>query len=294
VDESALLEALQSGHVGGAALDVYSKEPPPPELEQLVRHPSVIATPHIAASTEEAQEKVARQVTEQVIRALKGEPVLTPVNALAIRMAGQREAQPFLKLAEHIGQVVSQLTAGGLKRVAVRSTGDVPRRYADVLTIAVVKGVLSRWVSEPVNLINASVLAEEVGLQIDEHRDTSRGDYTTLIEATLETDQETHVVAGTVFGEGDLRLVRVDGYNLEVRPEGHLLFYRNVDRPGMLASVGSILADAGINIAALALGRSGKGSMALTAVSVDDDIPPPVLQEIARIEGVEGVCVVNV
>ncbi len=293
LDEAALLEALESGQVGGAALDVYSQEPPPPELEALTRHPNVVATPHIAASTEEAQEKVARQVTEQVIGALKGEPVLTAVNALALRMAGQREVQPYLRLAEKLGKVAGQLADGHLRRLVVRCHGDVPHRYAEVLTIAAVKGLLGRWVEEPVNLVNAPVLAEEMGLRLEEQRASTPGGFTSLLEVILETSGGRRQVAGTVFGADDPRLVRLDGYSFEVRPEGNILFYKNVDRPGMLATVGGLLAEAGINIGALALGRTGPGAVALTAISVDEPVPEDVLRGIAALEGVEDVYLVS-
>ena len=293
VDEADLLEALESGQVGGAALDVYSNEPPPEALHELIQHPNVVATPHIAASTEEAQEKVAIQITEQVIHALRNEPVLTPVNAMAIKMAAQPEAQPYLSLTDKLGQIVGQLGDGHIRSIAVRCRGDVPRRFAEVLTIAAVKGVLSRWVSEPVNMINAPLLAEEMGVSIKEERDTAAGGYTNLIEVALETDGESRLVAGTIFDRDEPRLVRVDDYWLEVKPEGRLLIYKNVDRPGMLASVGGILAGNDINIGALALGRTEKGSLALTAISVDQDVPEDVLGEISEIEGIEHVRRVN-
>ncbi len=293
IDEAALLEALESGQVGGAALDVFSKEPPPPELEALLKHPNLIATPHIAASTAEAQEKVAIQITEQVILALNGQPVSSPVNRMEIKMAASPEVQPYLTLADKLGQIVGQLSSGPLERISIRCVGDIPRRYTDVLSIAAVKGVMGRWTNEPVNLINAPFLAEEMGLRIEEQRGTAKGHYTNLIEITLEGPDGSHEVAGTVFENQDLRLVRLDDFWLEVRPEGNLLFYRNVDRPGMLAAVGSVLAENNINIGALALGRSGKGSMALTAISVDEDIPEAVEQRIAGVEGVESVRVVS-
>ena len=293
VDEADLLDALESGKVGGAALDVYSTEPPPPALETLLRPPTVPATPHSAASTEEAQEKVARQVTEQVILALKGEPVTTPVNGGAIRVASKREVQPYLKLADKLGQIAAQLCEGRLRSMSVRCSGEIPRRYAEVLTVSAVKGLLGIWINEPVNLINAPILAEEIGLQIEESRDTAKTNYSNLIEVGVETENGSHVVAGTIFNDNDPRIVRVNDYSVEVRPEGHLLLYKNVDMPGMLASVGTVLADARINIGALALGRAEKGAMALTVISVDEYIPEPVLERIGAIQGVENVRTVN-
>jgi D-3-phosphoglycerate dehydrogenase len=295
VDEQALLAALESGQVGGAALDVYSQEPPPPGLEALLKHPNVVATPHIAASTDEAQLKVARQVTEQVIRAMKGEAVQTAVNALAIRMAAQREVQPYLRLADKLGQVAEQLSEGNLRRVTVGLQGDVPHRYAEVLTVATLKGLLGRLQSRPVNLVNAPVLAQEIGLEVEEQLNSSRGSsYTNLMVVEVETSTGRRLAAGTIFGTDEPRLVRLDEYELEVRPEGWLLFYRNIDRPGMLAAVGSILAQSGINIGALVLGRTNKGERALTVISVDEVVPAALLDQIAGLDGVEGVKLVNV
>lgn len=294
VDEQALLEALEEGHVGGAALDVYSQEPPPPALEALIRHPRVVATPHIAASTGEAQTKVAEQVTEQVIRALQGEPVQTAVNGLAIRMAGQREVQPYLRLADALGRVAVQLSDRPLERITVRCSGDVPRRYAEVLTVAAVRGVLSRLRSGPVNLINAPVLAEEMGLHVEEQSHTAQGPYTSLVEVVLSGGGDDRLVAGTLFAADDPRLVRVDTYHrLEVRPEGVLLSYRNEDRPGMLAAVGGMLAEAGINIGALALGRRERGARALTVINVDDVVPENVLKHISALDGVSDVRLIH-
>lgn len=293
VDEVALLEALESGKVGGAALDVYSTEPPPESLQALIRHDRVVATPHIAASTDEAQTKVAKQITEQVIHALRREPVQSPVNAMAIKMASQPEVQPYLSLADKLGQIVGQLGDGHMNSVTVRCRGDVPRRFAEVLTIAAVRGVLSRWISEPVNLINAPYLAEGMGVSVREERDTARGGYTNLLEVELDAGADSRLVAGTVFDTDEPRLVRIDEYWMEVKPEGRLILYKNVDRPGMLASVGQILARNSINIGALSLGRTGKGSLALTAVSVDEEVPDSVIQQVSMLEGVEQVRRVN-
>ncbi|MEM1043574.1 MAG: phosphoglycerate dehydrogenase [Bacteroidota bacterium] len=294
VDEAALLRGLESGQVGGAALDVYSQEPPPAALDDLVRHPRVVGTPHIAASTDEAQEKVARQVTQQVIEALHERPVSTPVNAGAIRAAAQPEARPFIDLADRLGRIVGQIAEGQVRRVTVRCYGETTRRYAEVLTVAALRGILTRWSDQPVNLINAPALAREMGLAVDEQRHSEPADFTHLVEVALETDAGTRSVMGTVLGEDDARLVGLDRFRFEAKPEGHLLFYQNVDRPGMLATVGGLLAQAGINIASLALGRDRPGETALTAIGVDEPVPRDVVRQVEAIEGVEDVRVVHV
>jgi D-3-phosphoglycerate dehydrogenase len=281
--------------VAGAALDVYSQEPPPQALFKLIKHPKVVATPHIAASTDEAQQKVAVQVTEQVIQALQGEAVSTPVNGLAIRMAAQREVQPYLRLAEALGRIVGQLMQGSPQGVTVKCAGDVPRRFAEVLSVAALKGLLEPWANDPVNLINAPFLAEEMGIAVEEQRGSTTDNYTNLIEVALTTSEGTRSVGGTVFGTGSLRLVRVDDYRVEMPPEGQLLLYQNIDEPGMLATVGQLLAEANINIAALSLGRlTGRGSQALTLVSVDEPIPETVRARIADLEGVSGVHAITI
>jgi D-3-phosphoglycerate dehydrogenase len=209
-------------------------------------------------------------------------------------MAGQPEVQPYMRLADRLGQIAYQLTDENVKSLTVRCRGETPRRYAEVLSVAALRGVLNQWADEPVNFINAPVLAEDMGLRFRESREADGGSYTTLIEVVAETAGGEHVVAGTLFNGDDLRLVRVDEYDLETTPEDEMLFYRNIDRPGMLARVGSLLADADVNIGALALGRKGRGEMALTAVNVDDTIPDEVLDAIAALDGVEGVRAVHV
>lgn len=292
IDEADLLDALEAGHVAGAALDVYSQEPPGAALAALLSHPRVVTTPHIAASTEEAQEKVARQVTEQVINALEGRPVQTPVNSMAIKMAAQHEVQPYLRLADLLGSALSQLAEGSMKRLTVRCCGALSQRYAEILTIGTLKGLLDRWHTEPVNYINARTLAEQAGLKVEVRLLPSAGNFTNLLDISLETDRRSRRIAGAVFGREDVRIVQVDGYDFEVQPSGCILFYANKDRPGMLAAVGHRLAQAKINIGALALGRKGPGSMALTAVSVDQELPPQVLADIGQIEDVADVKVV--
>jgi D-3-phosphoglycerate dehydrogenase len=294
VDEADLLAALESGQVGGAALDVYSSEPPSEPIAELVKHPHVVATPHIAASTGEAQEKVAVQVTEQVVKALQGEPVDTAVNAMAIKMAGVKEVQPYLNLADRLGVIAAQLAGGQLKHVTLRFAGETPRAYSEVLAVSALRGMFSRIATGPVNLINTPVLAREMGLGVDKEVAAKSHGYTNLVEVRLESETGTRSVAGTVFGADDPRVVRVDDYWLEAKPEGWMLFYNNVDRPGMLAAVGAILADAGINIGSMALGRKEKGAHALTIIHLDESIDASIVDQVSALDGVENVRVVGV
>lgn len=289
VNEVALLNALNSGHVAGAAFDVFTSEPPGPELAELMTHPRVVVTPHIAASTEEAQEKVAVQVAVAVIDALAGRPVTTAVNAGPLRAASQPEVIPFIELADRLGQTAAQLSEKGIERVIVRCSGDIVHRYNTVLTVAALKGLLTPWSDEPVNLINAPLLAREAGLSVEEHVVSEPGSFTNLVEVRIESGDQVLSVKGTVIGHSDVRLVELDGFRLEVRLGGHILFYRNVDRPGMVAAVGGLLAKHGINIASLALGRMDRGGMALSAFAIDEMIPREVLSEIAAIDGVRDV-----
>ena len=289
VDEPALLRALESGHVGGAGMDVYSAEPPPDNLRALIEHPGVVCTPHIAASTEEAQEKVARQVTEQVIRALTSEPVLTAVNAMAVRMAAHTEVKPYLSLAEQLGSAAGQLAPGRCSRIKVRCHGEVPRKYIDVIRVAALKGFLQTGWSDPVNLVNAQVIADEAGIAVDVETFRADTSHSNLIELDLETDEGSFRMAGTLFGDQDGRIVSIDGYPLELHLTGRMLLYRNQDRPGMLAAVGSLLAADAINIGSMALGRTRPGDEALTVIAVDEPISEGTLRAVSELDGVHRV-----
>ena len=289
VDETALLEALNSGKVGGAALDVYSIEPPSAELSGLLVHENVVATPHIAASTDEAQEKVARQVAEQVVHALRDEPVSTAVN-LTIALADvQPEVKSYLALAARLGTFVSSLMNGHAERLITGCRGQLLQPHGALLEVAVLKGFFTNLNTSPVNYVNAPLLAKEAGLHSGyETHDVETG-FSSRLDVELLTDGKRIQVSGTVFGDDEPLLVRINDYRLEVRPEGVILLYQNNDRPGMLAGVGAVLARNGINIASLALGRRSKGEDALTAINVDENIPDVVLSEIGALEGVYGV-----
>lgn len=290
INEIALAAALSSGHVAGAALDVYSEEPPTEELRAVLDDERLIRTPHIAASTHEAQQKVADQVTRQVVSALRGDPVATPVNAVAIKMAARPEIQPFVRLTDSLARFIAQFVGvKSIRRIKVRIAGDVPGRAIEVLSVAAMRGVLSEMTDETVNLVNAKLLAEQAGLRVDEEVSGAAENYQNLVEVSLETPEGTHRVAGTVFSGQQGRIVQIDDYEVEVKPEGWILFYRNDDRPGMLAAVGSVLASAGINIGTVALGRGETGAPALTVMRVDERLSPVELSQIGGLAGVRDV-----
>jgi D-3-phosphoglycerate dehydrogenase len=289
VDEAALLAALDSGHVGGAGLDVFSEEPPPAALAALLAHPRVVATPHIAASTDEAQEKVAIQVTEDVLRALDGRPVRNPVNGAGLRMAAEPEAAPYLALAERLGRIAAQLADGAVHAVSVGVEGHVVHPYAEAVTLAALAGVLAPSSDVPVNLVNAAVLSRERGVRFEERIRPEPDDFAGAIEVAVEAAGGPLTLRGAVLDRRDGRLVGIDGFRFEVRPEGHLLFYRNEDRPGVVAAVGAVLASAGVNIAGLALGREAPGGTALTVITTDEPLSAEVLAAVESVDGVRNV-----
>lgn len=284
VDEDALLRGLESGRVGGAALDVFVEEPPTNRL--LLDHPKLIATPHLGASTEEALEKVAKQIAVQVADFLHERGISGAVNAEMIQMSLRQDLRPYVRLAEKLGSLEAQLVPGKLRKIIVTVVGLQLAQSSELISSAVLKGILSQRLTEPVNLVNAPVLGRELGVSIEEKRETDGGSYTHLIRVEYESDQGKRTAAGTVFENSHPRIVQMDGYHLETVPEGTMLFYKNIDKPGMLARVGSILAEAGINIAGLALGRDEPGKRALTIINVDGPISPEILRKMELIEGV--------
>ncbi len=293
INEEALVKALDSGKVSAAALDVYSKEPPE-FLSPLIQHPKIVTTPHLGASTDEAQEKVAVQIAEQMVDLFNQKGVRGAVNAAAVESAGNAELVPYVKLAESLGILHSQLNKGQLKHININYSGELLHSSTTLLSTAVLKGFLSKKMTAGVNLINAPFLAKEMGVKINETKSGANSNYVNLMAVEFITDKEKHSLAGTVFGNREIRMVDIDGFHLELNPEGNMLFYANIDKPGMLAQVGKTLAEANINIAGLSLGRVDIGKKAITVINVDSEISKDVVKRISEIGGVTEVYAVKV
>lgn len=287
-NEEDLLPLIEQGVVAGAALDVYTTEPPTEELYKVLEHPAIICTPHLGASTEEAQEKVAVQIASQIADALENKSYKGSLNSKSISLLTNKEVQPYVELAEKLGRVSGQIMPKNANNFSFEYTG-LCTKYAEVLTDGILKGMLSQYVDESVNLINARHYATERGFKLSETTKSEDKNYNDLITIRLGDSSEYKQISAAVFGPGDYRIVEIDGFGIELRLEGDILMYQNIDKPGMLAAVAGKLASQNINIGALSLGREGKGSNAITAVIVDKKLNSDELQSIYDLDGVQNV-----
>lgn len=286
-EEADLIQLIDDGIIAGAALDVYSQEPPSEELYKMLSHPKIICTPHLGASTEEAQEKVAGQIASQMADALEQKDYKGSLNGKSIALITNKEVQPYLELAEKLGVAAIQLGSEHAQKLEFEYSGDCIK-YADILTDGILKGMLSQYVDDSVNLINARVYADERGIEIREVTNNKIKTYKNLITIRLAEGAKYTSISAAIFGEGDYRIVEIDNFNIELHLEGDIILYQNIDKPGMLASVSGVLAKQDINIAALSLGRSSKGSFAITAVSVDKKLDQNEVDSIENLEGIKN------
>jgi D-3-phosphoglycerate dehydrogenase / 2-oxoglutarate reductase len=284
IDEAALYEAMQSGTVAGAALDVFEHEPPG-DLP-LVKHPAVLCTPHLGASTEEAQERVAVDIAQQMIDYLLYGSIHNAVNVYPLDAEMLRKVEPYMHLAELLGSFVVQMVEGGLTEVAVRYSGEAAALEFKPITAALLTGLLKKSLSEHVNVVNAPHLAKERGIRISETISSDVEDYSSLITVELTTDKSKRQVAGTLFGRKEPRIVRVDDYRLEAVPSGFMLVFSNQDTPGVIGKIGTLLGSNQINIAGMQLGRVAPHGMAVAVVNVDSAIPPAIMHEIRRLPNI--------
>ena len=283
VDEAALADAIRDGRVAGAALDVFATEP---TIESpLFELPTVIVTPHLGASTVEAQDKAGQTIAEQVVLALRGEFVPYAVNVAASE--ANATVQPFLPLAERLGRLFTALAGGIVDSLEVSYEGEIADYDCRVLTLAVLKGVLQGVVDEPVSFVNAPQLAESRGLSVRETTSSSALDYVNLVTVRGRRDDRGVHVAGTLFGRRAApRIVGIDEHSVDVPPARHMLVVRNTDEPGMIGTVGSILGETGINIADMDVGTNAEGAPALMAISTDTPVPREVVERLRSEPGV--------
>ncbi len=280
VDEAALLDALNSGKVAGAALDVFAVEPA--TENPLFGHENVICTPHLGASTTEAQVNVALQVAEQMADYLLTGGVTNALNMPSLSAEEAPKLKPYMALAEQIGGFAGQLTEHGLKRIMVEYEGAVAELNTKPLTAVVLEGLLSPLMSS-VNMVNAPVIAKERNIQVTEVKHDREGDYHTLIKLTVETEKQTRTVTGTLFANQAPRIVEVNGVRLEAEVEPNMLYVINDDKPGFIGALGSLLGYNGVNIATFALGRKIEGEEAVCLVAVDQPVQDIVLDQVAAL-----------
>lgn len=293
IDENALCEALKSGQVKAAALDVFEKEPLPAN-SPLLTLDNIVVTPHLGASTVEAQVNVAIDVAEQVIEVLKGGAARSAVNIPSMKPELIAPVRPYMNIAEKLGGLAAQIVKGAISRVEVQYSGEVADHDVAPLTTVVIKGLLTPVLDVKVNFVNAPLVAKERGIEIVESKSKDIKDFASLITLKVKTEKETREVGGTVFaGIGD-RLVSIDGFRVDAVPEGYMLILQNIDKPGMIGKVGTFLGQHNINIAAMDVGRMKIGEKAVMVLNVDNLISDKILQELTKTEGIFGATLVKI
>lgn len=291
VDETALAAAVQSGKVAGVAFDVFSKEPPDADNPLLALAENVL-TPHLGASTEEAQVNVAIDIAEQIADVLQGKPARSAVNLPAISSEEMARLAPYLVLATKIGSLHTQMalettgTGRPINAVEVIFAGDYTAVPTESITRGVLQGILTPMLDEPVNLVNAPVLAEARGIKVTESHTRATSDFTALLTVRAHMPGGDRTIAGAVYGQ-DVRIIHIDGYHVDLPPFGHMLVTQHTDKPGIIGKVGTLLGDNQINIAGMHVGREAIGGRAIMALLVDESIPAELIERIRAIEGME-------
>jgi D-3-phosphoglycerate dehydrogenase len=287
VNEKDLYDALVTGKVAGAALDVFEKEPP--ENNPLLKLDNLICTPHLGASTKEAQENVAIAIAEQVVDYLINGTIRNAVNFPSIPPDQFSRLQPYIDLAEKLGGFASQLFEGGITEISIEYKGDASEIDTAPVTIAAIKGLLTPILQETVNFINAPVIAKERGIEVKETKSADAGDYQSMIVLRLKAKNKESYFAGTLFSKKDPRIVAVDTFKVEIVPSGDLLFIFNNDKPGVIGNIGTLLSKNNINIARMHFGRETLGGRAISVVTIDTPATQQVIEEIKRLPNILSV-----
>jgi D-3-phosphoglycerate dehydrogenase len=286
VDEAALADAIRSGQIAGAALDVFDKEPT--TESPLFELPQVVVSPHLGASTREAQDKAGDTIAEQVALALAGEFVPFAVNVAAAEAS--ETVRPYLGVAEQLGRLFSGLGEGLPSTIEIGYHGELAGYDTRILTLSVLKGIFATITDEPVSYVNAPALAKDHGIEVKEVSTSSTVDWINLVSIAGGD----HQIAGTLVGlRAEPRIVQIDGHTLDMPPADSLLVVRNDDRPGVIGRVATLLGDAGINIADMEVGRSGDHHSALMVIATSQVVPPEVVEAVRDADGIVAVAVVG-
>jgi len=287
INEKDLHEAIKEGKVAGAALDVFEKEPavgnPLLELEE------IISTPHLGASTGEAQENVSIAIAQQIVDFLVSGEARNAVNFPVVSPDLLPLVRPYLRLGEKLGSFLAQISSYAIEEVQIEYQGEVSGYGTTPLTTAVLKGLLTPFVGETVNFVNARVMARARGIKVTESTVESAEDFASLIAITTKSKMEQNYIAGTLFGRKELRIVRLNDCLIEAIPEGHILLVHNYDRPGVIGNIGMALGGRGINIATMQFGRDRMGGIAISLLHLDTPLPPGLLGEILRMPNIISV-----
>lgn len=281
VNETDLCEAMKAGKVAGAALDVFETEPP--ENSPLFEFDRFICTPHLGASTAEAQVNVASAIVGQIIEFLKTGTIVNAVNAPTVTGDLLEKLTPYLNLGDKLGCLQAQLVCGPIKEIVIKYLGDFRGLDLSPVTTAVLKGFLTPMVGEDVNFVNALVLAKEMGIQVTETASAETDEFINLIQVKVVTTHMDQTVAGTIYGKKELRVVRINRFRLELIPSGHLALIHNEDKPGAIGSIGTTLGKHGINIGRMQVGQEEEGNRNIIFLCTDTPIPDPVLKELREL-----------
>lgn len=292
IDELALAAAVKEGKVIGAAIDVFEQEPPAADNE-LLKLDNVIVTPHLGASTEEAQVNVAIEVAEIVRDALLGKGIRNAANYPSVESEVYKILEPYINLSEKLGLFASQLVEGRFQEININYSGEINQYDLSPLTMALVKGTLSTILKETVNFINATALAKERGIKINEVKSSKEEEFVTLVQLEIRTDKEARKVAGTLSSNRQPRIVKIDNYYVEATPVGEMLMIKNQDKPGIIGNLGTILGKQNINIAAMTFGREKLGGIAISLLNIDSPVSPETLEKIKKTENILGVKVIK-
>ena len=279
VNEKDLCDAIKSGKVAGAALDVFEKEPPDSD-NPLLDLDEVICTPHLGASTEEAQEKVAVAIAEQMVDYLLNGTIMNAVNVPSVDSELLATIRPYLELAERLGSFQGQVVSGGLEQVSIEYSGEVAALAIAPITVSLLKGLLYSILKEDVNYVNAPVIAKERGIKVIESTTNESEDFTSLITLKVKTSKEERLVAGTIFGKSDPWIVQVDQFRIEAIPEKYMFLFHTHDRPGVIGNIGTSLAKHSINISRMQFGREKVEGKSLLLLSTDGSVSSEITEQL--------------